>query len=47
MGLVIERVSGKSLESYFRERIFEPLQTMSTGFQVPPGQAERLTTNYT
>jgi CubicO group peptidase (beta-lactamase class C family) len=47
MGLVIERVSGKSLESYFRELIFEPLQMTSTGFQVPPGQAERLTTNYT
>lgn len=32
---------------YFRERIFEPLQMTSTGFQVPPGRAERLTTNYT
>lgn len=47
MGLVIERVSGKSLGTYFRERIFEPLQMTSTGFQVSPLQAERLTTNYT
>lgn len=46
MGLVIERVSGKSLEAYFRERIFEPLNMTSTGFQVPPSQVARLTTNY-
>lgn len=46
MGLVVERVSGKSLEAYCRERIFEPLKMTSTGFQVPPDQAVRLTTNY-
>lgn len=45
IGLIIERVSGKSLEAYFRERIFEPLEMTSTGFQVPPKQAARLTTN--
>jgi CubicO group peptidase (beta-lactamase class C family) len=46
MGLVIERVSGKSLDAYFRERIFDPLQMASTGFQVRAAEAERLTTNY-
>lgn len=46
MGLIIERASGKLLEAYFRERIFEPLKMASTGFQVPPNQAARLTTNY-
>ena len=46
MGLIIERVSGKSLEAYFREKIFEPLKMTSTAFQVPPNQAARLTTNY-
>jgi CubicO group peptidase (beta-lactamase class C family) len=46
MGHVIERVSGKSLEAYFRQQIFEPLKMTSSGFQVPPDQAARLTTNY-
>jgi CubicO group peptidase (beta-lactamase class C family) len=46
MGLIIERVSGKSLEAYFREQIFEPLKMTSSGFQVPLNQATRLTTNY-
>jgi CubicO group peptidase (beta-lactamase class C family) len=46
MGLIIERVSGKSLEAYFRRRIFEPLKMTSSGFQVPRNQAARLTTNY-
>lgn len=47
MGLVIERVSGKPLDVFARERIFEPLQMASTGFQVPAGAESRLTTNYT
>ncbi|MBA3641185.1 MAG: beta-lactamase family protein [Acidobacteria bacterium] len=46
MGLVIERVSGKPLAAYFRERIFEPLQMTSTGFQVSTDHVSRLTTNY-
>lgn len=46
MGLIIERVSGKSLEAYFRKQIFEPLKMTSSGFQVPRNQALRLTTNY-
>jgi CubicO group peptidase (beta-lactamase class C family) len=47
MGLVIERVSGKSFDVFLRERLFEPLEMSSTGFQVAPSSAERLTTNYT
>jgi CubicO group peptidase (beta-lactamase class C family) len=46
MGLIIERVSGRSLEAYFRKQIFEPLKMNSSGFQVPRNQAARLTTNY-
>jgi CubicO group peptidase (beta-lactamase class C family) len=46
MGLVIERATGTSLETYFREQIFEPLKMTSSGFQVPTSQAARLTTNY-
>ena len=47
MGLVIQRVSGKALDAFTRERLFEPLEMTSTGFQVPPAAASRLTTNYT
>jgi CubicO group peptidase (beta-lactamase class C family) len=46
IGLIIERVSGTSLEAYFREQIFQPLKMTSSGFQVPASQAARLTTNY-
>jgi CubicO group peptidase (beta-lactamase class C family) len=46
LGLVIERISGNTLDVYFRERIFEPLQMTSTGFQVQRNQTSRLTTNY-
>ena len=46
VGHIIERVTGKSLEAYFRERIFGPLKMNSSGFQVTPIQAARLTTNY-
>jgi CubicO group peptidase (beta-lactamase class C family) len=47
MGLIIQRVSGKPLDVFARERLFEPLTMPSTGFQVPPAAVSRLTTNYT
>jgi CubicO group peptidase (beta-lactamase class C family) len=46
MGLVIERVSGKTLDAFYRERIFAPLKMASSGLQVPASAAARLTTNY-
>lgn len=46
LGLLIERISGKALDVFVRERIFEPLQMTSTGFQVQGDQTSRLTTNY-
>jgi CubicO group peptidase (beta-lactamase class C family) len=46
MGLVIERVSGKTLEAFYRERLFAPLKMASSGLQVPASAAARLTTNY-
>jgi CubicO group peptidase (beta-lactamase class C family) len=46
MGLVIERVSGKRLDAFYRERLFAPLKMASSGLQVPPDAAPRLTTNY-
>lgn len=32
VGVIIERLSGKSLEEYFREKIFEPLGMHSVTF---------------
>jgi CubicO group peptidase (beta-lactamase class C family) len=46
MGLVIERVTGKGLDLFLRERFFDPLGMSSTGFQVAPKNVARLTTNY-
>jgi len=46
MGLVIERVTGKGFDVFLRERLFEPLDMRSTGFQVATKNAARLTTNY-
>jgi len=41
-GLIIERLSGKRLGDFLRERIFAPLDMASTGFFVPEAQSERL-----
>ena len=46
MGAVIERATGKSLDAFMRERIFGPLRMRSTGFQIAPSQAFRMTTLY-
>jgi CubicO group peptidase (beta-lactamase class C family) len=46
MGLVIERVAGRGFDVFLREHLFNPLDMSSTGFQVAPKNAARLTTNY-
>jgi CubicO group peptidase (beta-lactamase class C family) len=46
LGVLIARVSGKSLSAFFRERIFEPLGMTDTGFYVPEAKLDRLTTCY-
>src|SRR5262249_34095255 len=35
LGVLIARASGKPLETFLRERIFEPLGMQDTGFSVP------------
>ncbi len=47
MGLIIQRVSGRPLDVFAREHLFEPLKMSSTGFQVPSAARDRLTANYT
>jgi CubicO group peptidase (beta-lactamase class C family) len=46
LGVLIARVTGKSLEAFLRERIFEPLGMTDTGFSVPPAKLDRLATSY-
>lgn len=46
VGAVVERVSGKTLDVYFRERIFAPLGMDDTFFQVPEDKVDRLTDCY-
>jgi CubicO group peptidase (beta-lactamase class C family) len=46
LGVLIARVSGKSLGTFLRERIFEPLGMTDTGFQVPEAKLDRLPTCY-
>ena len=46
LGVLIARVSGQPLETFFRERIFEPLGMKDTSFSVPPGKLDRLATAY-
>jgi CubicO group peptidase (beta-lactamase class C family) len=46
LGVLIARVSGRSLGSFLRERIFEPLGMKDTGFFVPEAELDRLPTCY-
>jgi CubicO group peptidase (beta-lactamase class C family) len=46
LGTLIVRVSGKSLGSFLKERIFDPLGMKDTAFHVPPEKIDRLPTFY-
>ena len=46
LGVLIARVSGKSLGAFLHERIFEPLGMIDTGFHVPEAKLGRLPTCY-
>jgi CubicO group peptidase (beta-lactamase class C family) len=41
LGALIEKVSGKSLDSYLRESIWNPLRMSDTGFHVPESNTSR------
>ena len=46
LGVLLARADEQDLESVLRERIFDPLEMVDTGFTVPPDQLSRLTTLY-
>jgi CubicO group peptidase (beta-lactamase class C family) len=46
LGVLIARVSGKSLATFLHEHIFEPLGMKDTGFYVPEAKLDRLPSCY-
>ncbi len=46
LGALVERVSGQSLDIFFRQRIFKPLGMSDTFFSVPAAKLDRLATNH-
>jgi CubicO group peptidase (beta-lactamase class C family) len=45
-GILIERVSGQSIEDFFQSRIFAPLGMVDSGFRVPEEKLHRLPAYY-
>jgi len=45
-GRLIEIISGQSLDVFFKERIFDPLGMVDTGFEVPEAKLSRFAANY-
>jgi CubicO group peptidase (beta-lactamase class C family) len=46
LGVLIARASGQALETFLRERLFDPLGMKDTGFSVPAAKLDRLATSY-
>jgi CubicO group peptidase (beta-lactamase class C family) len=46
LGVLIARVSGRSLGAFLQERIFDPLGMKDTAFHVPPEKIDRLAAFY-
>ena len=46
LGVLLARASGQPLETFLRERVFEPLGMKDTGFSVPEASLDRLATSY-
>src|SRR5436305_3452721 len=46
LGVLIARASGQPLETFLRERLFEPLGMKHTGFSVQASRLDRLATSY-
>ena len=47
LGVLVEIISGKSLEEFFQERILAPLNMKETSFLLPKEKVNRLVTAYT
>jgi CubicO group peptidase (beta-lactamase class C family) len=47
LGRLVEVISGQPFDEFLRQRIFDPLGMVDTGFWVPEGSVDRLAANYT
>ncbi len=47
VGVLIEKISGQSLDKYLKDRIFEPLNMVDTHFYLPTEKSDRLAALYT
>lgn len=45
-GIIVERISGKTLQAFMKEEIFDPLGMVDTDFVVPPSKRDRFATLY-
>lgn len=45
-GIIIERLSGKTLDQFMAENIFKPLKMVDTGFNLPESKRSRLASLY-
>ncbi|MDX1363908.1 MAG: serine hydrolase domain-containing protein [Arenibacter latericius] len=46
LGVIVEKVSGQSLDQFIKERILEPLEMKDTYFYLPKNKSDRLATSY-
>jgi len=46
LGYIVEKVSGQSLDKFFRKRIFKPLKMKDTAFHVPAKKVDRFVVCY-
>src|SRR2546429_7810108 len=46
LGVLIARAAGQPLETFLRERLFEPLGMTDTAFSMPAAKLDRLATSY-
>ncbi|MFP6617212.1 MAG: serine hydrolase domain-containing protein, partial [Candidatus Hydrogenedentota bacterium] len=46
VALLVERISGESMDDYLRERIFEPLGMLDTHYNVPESKVDRVAAVY-
>jgi methyl acetate hydrolase len=46
LGMVVEKISGQPLESYFQQHIFQPLGMVDTSYAVPLAKQPRVATKY-
>jgi CubicO group peptidase (beta-lactamase class C family) len=46
LGYIVEKVSGESLDMFFKERIFQPLKMIDTDYSVPENKLDRVAAVY-